>query len=101
MDRVKLQLEKENSLSVARVTIKEYQELKKAERRIEELNNSAAKASNASSVEDELRQTMQIVERMKKKIEEVRELVMSTGGRRIIYESQPEVSWIIRSKSRK
>lgn len=100
MDRIKLQVEEENRLSIARVTIKECQTLKKAERKIEELKNAAAK-KDVSSAEDELSQAMQTAEMMRRKIEEVRELVTSSGGRRIIYESQPEISWILRRKSNK
>lgn len=101
MDRIKLQVEEENSLSIARATIRECQTLKRAERKIEELKNAAAKGSDASSAGDELSQAMQTAEMMRRKIEEIRELVTSSGGRRIIYESQPEISWVLRSKSNK
>ena len=99
MDMVKEQLNEENELSVAKCTTKEFQSMKKAERKIDEIE-SAAKSENAiASSEEELRLAWRTVSEMKQKIEEIRSLVMSTGGRRIVYESQPEISWVIRRKT--
>ena len=99
MDMVKEQLNEENELSVAKCTTKEFQSMKKAERKIDEIE-SAAKSGNAiASSEEELRLAWRTVSEMKQKIEEIRSLVMSTGGRRIVYESQPEISWVIRRKT--
>lgn len=99
MDMVKEQLNEENELSVAKCTTKEFQSMKKAERKIDEIE-SAAKSGNAiASSEEELRLAWRTVSEMKQKIEEIRSLVMSTGGRRIVYESQPEFSWVIRRKT--
>ena len=98
MDMVKAQVDEENTISIAKCTVKEHQMLKKAERKIEELENASVEDNVASSVSEELRLAKQTAAEMKKKIEEVRCQVMSTGGRRIIYESQPKTSWVIRHK---
>ena len=101
MDRVKEQLNEENELSIAKCTIKEFQIMKKAERKIAEIE-SAAKSGNAiAPADEELRMARQTVSEMKQKIDEMRSLVMSTGGRRIVYESQPEISRVIRRKTSK
>ena len=94
MDMVKAQVDEENTISIAKCTVKEHQMLKKAERKIE----VSVEDNVASSVSEELRLAKQTAAEMKKKIEEVRCQVMSTGGRRIIYESQPKTSWVIRHK---
>ena len=99
MDMVKEQLNEENELSVAKCTTKEFQSMKKAERKIDEIE-SAAKSENAiASSEEELRLAWRTVSEMKQKIEEIRSLVMSTGGRRMVYESQPDISWVICRKT--
>ena len=98
MDMVKAQVDEENTISITKCTVKEHQMLKKAERKIEELENASVEDNVASSVSEELRLAKQTAAEMKKKIEEVRCQVMSTGGRRIIYESQPKTSWVIRHK---
>ena len=101
MDRVKEQLNEENELSIAKCTIKEFQIMKKAERKVAEIE-SVAKSGNAiAPADEELRMARQTVSEMKQKIDEIRRLVMSTGGRRIVYESQPEISRIIRRNAKK
>jgi hypothetical protein len=101
MDKVKEQLEEENMISIGRCTTREFQVLKKSEKKIEELEKAIAKGEVSPSVKNELRNERRTVDEMKKKIEEIKELVLSTGGRRIIYETPPEISWVIRRKSRK
>ena len=101
MDRVKAQVDEENNVSVAKCTVKEHQILKKAERKIEELSEASVNSDDSSFSNDELRLANQTATEMKNKIEDVRRLLMSTGGRRIIYESQPETSWVIRRKAKK
>lgn len=98
MDRVKDQISEKNRISIAKATVKEHQRLMQAERRIEELEKAAAKGEEIPTAEKELRLARHTMEAMKTKIDEVRESIMYTGGQRIIYESQPEVSWVIRRK---
>lgn len=101
MDIVKDQIEDKNRISVAKATVREHQMLMRAERRIEELKKAATKGESMPAAEEEMRLARYTIEEMKKKIEAVREFVMSTGGRRIIQESQPEISWVVRRKPRK
>jgi hypothetical protein len=98
MDRVKDRISEKNRISIAKATVKEHQMLMQAERRIEELEKAVAKGEEIPTTEKELRMARHTMEAMKTKIDEVRESVMYTGGQRIIYESQPEVSWVIRRK---
>ena len=98
MDRVKDQIDEKNRISIAKTTVTEHQMLRKAERRIEELEKAVVRGEVIPTAEEELRLARHTVEEMKKKIEEIRKDIMSTGGRRIIYESQPEISWVIRRR---
>ena len=101
MDRVKEQLNEENELSIAKCTTKEFQTLKKSEKKIEELEKAIANGEASPSAKNELRNERRTVDEMKKRIEEVKEFVLSTGGRRIIYEATPKISWVLRRKARK
>ena len=76
---------------------REVETIRKAERRIEELEKAKAEGKEISTREEELRMARHMIAAMKMKIEEIRKEAMSNEGR-IIYESQPEVSWVIRRK---
>lgn len=96
----KEKLEEDCELQARRAAISENQTMRKAERRIEEIENAAKSGKAIASAEEELRIARRTVSEMKQKIEKIRSQVMSTGRRRIIYEAPPEISWVIRRKSR-
>ena len=101
MAMFKEKLEEERELQVRRAALSEYQMMRKAERRIEEIENAAKGGNVDAYAEEELRTARRTVSEMKQKIEEIRSRVMSTGRRRIVGESQPEISLVIRPKARK
>lgn len=101
MTMLKDKLEEECELQVRRAALAEYQMMRKAERRIEEMEKAAKGGNVAASAEQELRAARRTVSEMRQKIEEIRIRVMSTGRRRIVGESNPEISWVIRRKARK
>ena len=99
MDRFKERLAEENKVLIAKCTTKEFQTMKKAEKKIAELE-SLSKCGDVTAVKNELRNAHLTVEEMKKKIDKIGEYVLPTNGRRIIYEAAPEISWTVRCKAR-
>lgn len=100
MDRAKERVAEDNWILVAKVAMHEYEQLRKAERRIKELEKHAEDGSGAGSSGAELELAKQTVQKMQKRIEEIRKDVMSRREQRIICESPPEVSWVVRRKER-
>lgn len=98
MDSIRERLDEENWILVARVAMHEYQQMRKAERRIAELEEQVLDGGGTASNDAELEKARQVVREMQKRIEEIRSDVMSRREQRIIYESQPEISWAIRRK---
>lgn len=98
MDRVKERLAEENWILVAKVALHEYEQMHKAERRIMELEKRASDGGGTASDEVEMKQARQTVREMQMRIEEIRKDVMSRREQRIIHESPPKVSLIIRRK---
>jgi len=98
MDRIKERLADENWVLVAKVAMREYEQMHKAERQIKELEKRALDGGGAASDEIEMKQAQQTVREMQMRIEEIRKDVMSRREQRIIQESPPKVSVIIRRK---
>lgn len=99
MDRVKERLADENWILVAKVALHEYEQMHKAELRIKELEKRAVDGGWTASDEVEMKQARQIVREMQMRIEEIRKDVMSRREQRIIHESPPKISSIIRRES--
>jgi hypothetical protein len=99
MDRVKERLADENWILVAKVALHEYEQMHKAELRIKELEKRTVDGDGTASDEVEMKQARQIVREMQMRIEEIRKDVMSRREQRIIHESPPKISSIIRRES--
>ena len=97
---VKERLQEENSVYADKAALNEIVQMRKVERRIKELEKHVEDGSGTESAEAELEQAKQTVQKMQKRIEEIRKDVMSRCAQRIICESPPEVSWVMRRKER-
>ena len=100
MNRVREQADEENGIVVAKATVYEHGNMRKAERRVKELESQVANGKGDRSKEQELRMARETVGEMNRRIEEIGKRVMSRGGRHIIFESPPDVSWVVRRKER-
>ena len=98
MNRVKEQVDEENRIRIHKATISEYMVMRKAERRVKELERQVVNGEGNHSIEHELRMAQETVGEMNRRIEEIGKSVMLRGGRYIIFESPPEVSWVLRRK---
>ena len=94
-------LDEDCRLRADKTVINEVQRMRKAEKRIEELEKSLAQGSIGRAAEEELLQARSSVKETGVRIEEIRRNVMDTNERRITHESPPEVFWVIRREGRK
>jgi len=98
MKMVREHADEENRIVVAKATIHEYGKMRKAERRVKELECQVVNGGGDRSIEHELHMARETVVEMNRRIEEIGKSVMSGGGRHIIFESPPEMSWVVRRK---
>lgn len=101
MDIVKEKVDEDNRIALYKCAFGEYQRMRKAERRITELEKSIAGGSADPITAKELQQARQTVTEMETKIDEIRRKMMARHPRQIVYESEPKVIWVIRRKARK
>lgn len=95
---IKDRLDEDNKVYADKAALNEIEQMRKAERRIGELEKSMLKGNAESSTEEELRQARDTVKKMSARIEEIRKQVMNENAIRIIDDSQPTVSWVIRRR---
>lgn len=74
---------------------REVQNLRKAERRIEELQYKSSTSSLSYEENQDLRQLMALVQRLKSQIELKQKEVADRSARRIAHQSEPMVTWML------
>ena len=95
MGIVKDKIDEDNRIALYKCTFREHQAMRRAERRIKDIEKLSEKAGMESAMDEELSQARQTVRDMEKVIEQVRERVMSKREKRITQESPPDISWHI------
>jgi len=101
MAMFKERLNEEENVRADKAVLYEHEQMLKTERRITELENTVSSGNSDSSVVEELHRARKTVHELQRRMEKKREEVMSRNARRIIQESQPEISWVVRRKPRK
>ena len=95
---IKDQMDRESEIRADKAVFYENQQMRKAEQRIKELAKSISKCDTSQASETELQRAKDTVRETGRRIEEIRSKVLSRNSRRIIYESKPKVSWVVRGE---
>ena len=96
---IKEQDAREREIRADKAARDENQEMKKAERRLLEMEKSIAQGSAKPEFEEELRQHRKMVDDLKARVDDIRLAALSTSARGIVYEFKPRLAWSIRRRT--
>ena len=96
---IKEQDAREREIRADKAARDENQEMKKAERRLSEMEKSIAQGSAKPGFEEELRQHRKMVDDLKARVDDIRLAALSTSARGIVYEFKPRLAWSIRRRT--